>query len=142
MVELKNVRYVPTLCTRLLSFNQLEKQGFRIQLTDDKPYKFRITSPDGAAFFVSRTVENGMFNRLEEEKGVAYAVNDAKEPNENKSRNSTSNKPPPAPIEYWHHRLSHMNQHDLQYLHRIGRINIQGKKLLPTCDFCRQAKTT
>ena len=21
----------------------------------------------------------------------------------------------------WHHRLSHMNQHDLQYLHRIGK---------------------
>lgn len=142
MVELKNIRHVPTLKTRLLSFNQLEKQGFRIQLTNNKPYRFRITSPDGAAFFISRTVEDGMFNRLEEEKGVAYAVNDTKEPNENKSRNLTPNKPPPAPIEYWHHRLSHMNQHDLQYLHRIGRINIQGKKLLPTCDFCHQAKTT
>ncbi|ODM17047.1 hypothetical protein SI65_05760 [Aspergillus cristatus] len=142
VVELKNVRYVPALHTRLLSFNQLEKQGFRIQLTAEKPYRFRITSPNGSAFLISRTVEDGMFDRLEAEKGVAYAVNDAKETNENKSKNLTPNRPPPAPIECWHHRLAHMNQHDLQYLHRIGRINIQGKKLLPTCDYCRQAKTT
>ena len=83
-----------------------------------------------------------MFNHLEEEGSVAYAVNDAKESAENTSCNLTPKRPPPAPIEHWHHRLSHMNQHDLQYLHRIGRINIQGKKLLPTCDFCRQAKNT
>ena len=51
-------------------------------------------------------------------------------------------RPPPASIDVWHHRLSHMNQHDLQYLHRIGRINIQGKKLLTPCDFCFAAKKT
>lgn len=53
MVGLKNVRYVPALSTRLLSFNQLENQGFLIQLTNDKPYIFRITSPDVATFFIS-----------------------------------------------------------------------------------------
>ncbi|ODM16173.1 hypothetical protein SI65_08607 [Aspergillus cristatus] len=113
-----------------------------LPIGEHMPYRFRITSPNGSAFLISRTVEDGMFDRLEAEKGIAYAVNDTKETNENKSRNLTPNRPPPAPIEYWHHRLSHMNQHDLQYLHRIGRINIQGKKLLPTCHFCRQAKTT
>ena len=83
-----------------------------------------------------------MFDSLESEKGVINVVNDANDRLENKARNLTPNRPPPASIETWHHRLSHMNQHGLQYLHRVGRINIQGKKLLPTCDFCRRAKTT
>lgn len=34
-----------------------------------------------------------------------------------------------------------MNQHDLQFLHRIGRINIQGTKLVTPCDYCLAAKT-
>lgn len=143
MVELKNTRHVPTLHTRLLSFNQLEDQGFHIKLTDDKPYRFRITTPDkSSSFLISRTTAGGMFDSLESEKGVINVVNDANDRLENKARNLTPNRPPPASIETWHHRLSHMNQHDLQYLHRVGRINIQGKKLLPTCDFCRRAKTT
>lgn len=83
-----------------------------------------------------------MFNHLEKETGVINVVNDANDRPENKSRNLTPNRPPPASIETWHHRLSHMNQHDLQYLHRVGGINIQGKKLLPICDFCRRAKTS
>ncbi|EYE90211.1 uncharacterized protein EURHEDRAFT_511146 [Aspergillus ruber CBS 135680] len=142
MVELKDVRYIPALHARLLSFSQLEEQGFHIQLTRDKPYKFRVITPDlSTSFLISRTAKNGMFDYLEEE-GVINAVTDNSDSDDNKSQNSTPNRPPPAPIEYWHHRLSHMNQHDLQYLHRIGRINIQGKKLLPTCDFCRRAKTT
>ena len=102
---------------------------------------FGVNHPNINSVF-SRTTNEGMFNRLEKETGLINVVNDANDRPENKSRNLTPNRPPSASIETWHHRLSHMNQHDLQYLHLIGRINIQGKKLLPTCDFCRRAKTT
>ena len=36
-IELKNVQYIPGLKAQLLSFDQLEEQGFDIQLTNDKP---------------------------------------------------------------------------------------------------------
>ena len=54
-------------------------------------------------------------------------------------------RPPPGSstmIDQWHHQLSHVNQHDLQYLHQIGRIQIQGKKLLTPCNYCFKVKMT
>src|SRR5699024_6437036 len=45
-IELPNVRYIPQVQAQLVSFGQLEKAGFRIQLTK-KPYKFILTSPSG-----------------------------------------------------------------------------------------------
>lgn len=60
----------------------------------------------------------------------------------NKTDTAHTPRPPPASIDTWHHRLAHMNQHDLQYLHRVGRINIQGKRYLTPCDFCFAAKMT
>ena len=53
--------------------------------------------------------------------------------------------PPPRSstmIDQWHHWLSHMNQHDLQYLYWIRQIHIQGKKLLTPCNYCFKAKMT
>lgn len=41
-IELKNVQYIPGLKAQLLSFDQLEQQGFDIQLTKEKPYRFQI----------------------------------------------------------------------------------------------------
>ena len=76
---------------------------------------------------------------------VAYAV--GKLPNNSEHSNGSRLKmqPPPgssAMIDQWHHQLSHMNQHNLQYLHWVGRIQIQGKKLLTPCDYCFKAKMT
>lgn len=46
MEELKNARHVPTLHAHLLSFNQLEDQGFHIKTADEKPYRLQIIIPD------------------------------------------------------------------------------------------------
>ena len=152
-VELQNVRYIPQVQAQLVSFGQLAESGFRIQLTK-KPYKFILTSPKGIIFEAQE--QNSIYIiQPYKASGIANAVGklpdtadsedgaDSEDSNGNKSRLKTQ--PPTgssATIDQWHHRLSHMNQHDLQYLHRIGRIQIQGKKLLTPCDYCFKAKMT
>ena len=142
-IELQNVRYIPQVKAQLASFDQLEKDGFRIQLTK-KPYKFIITSPEGT-ICEARCQDNVFTLQQYMGNGVAYAV--GKLPDDSKDSNGSRLKTQPLPgssatIDQWHHRLLHMNQHDLQYLHRIGRIQIQGKKLLTPCNYCFKAKMT
>lgn len=141
-IELKNMRYIPRLKAQLLSFNQLEQQGFDFQLTNEKPYKFRITSPEGTRFIASRSGKNGVFDFIHPDSSQQGTVNAVTGPAGEQQEATHTNRAPPASIDVWHHRLSHMNQHDLQYLHRIGRINIQGKKLLTPCDYCSEAQKT
>lgn len=142
-IKIQNARYVPDFRARLLSFSGLEKQGFDIRLTSTKPYKFIVRSPDGAAFMASRPTDNdGVFMIHPLDHGLANAVSDVKSPSESSRTRTTPPAGSKATMDEWHHRLSHMNQHDLLYLHRIGRIVIEGKKILTPCDYCFQAKAT
>ena len=125
----------------------MERDGFDIHLTSTKPYRFHVTGSDGLGFTASRSgddIQHGVFDCLRPLNAVQPTVNavrstmDVHPERHEKARN---NRPASASMDTWHHRLSHMNQHDLQFLHRIGRINIQGTKLVTPCDYCLAAKT-
>lgn len=121
-IHLNNVQLIPSLHTPLLSFDQLEQQGFQITLTNEKPYRFHIISPNGVRFYASRSPGSGVFDLItpieKAEAGVANAVVDADETNQ--TNPARTKRPPPAPMDVWHHCYCHMNQHDLLYLHWIG----------------------
>ena len=148
-VELQNVCYIPQVQAWLVFFGQLAKSGFQIQLTK-KPYKFILTSPEGAIFEAAEQDDIYIIQPYKDS-SVVNAVGKLPENSEDSMDSKDLNSPhlktqsPPgssAIIDQWHHQLSHMNQHDLQYLHWIGQIHIQGKKLLTLCNYCFKAKMT
>ena len=67
-IELKNVRFIPSVRARLLSFSQMEGQGFDIQLTNEHPRKFKIISPDDQiSFYTSQSAKDDVFDQLTED---------------------------------------------------------------------------
>lgn len=87
-------------------------------------------------------MEDGVFVLEPDEHGTANAVTSASAHQGTETDQTPAKSSAAASIDVWHHRLSHLNQHDLQFLNRTGRINIKGTKLLTPCDFCFQAKAT
>src|SRR5699024_3128246 len=116
---LQNVCYIPQVKAQLVSFDQLEKSGLRIQLTK-KPYKFIFTSPNGTICEAKRQ-DNEVFILQQYDgssNGVTYAVGKLPENSEDSDGESKLKAQPPpgfsATKGHWHHRLSHMSRHDLQ----------------------------
>ena len=49
----------------------MEGQGFDIQLTNERPRKFKIISPDDRiSFYASRSAKDGVFDQLTEDSAV------------------------------------------------------------------------
>ena len=79
----------------------MENQGFHIQLTGERPNRFKIVSPNGITFYASRSGTDGIFNQFNEENGVANAV--VGPADEEMEQVSGGSKSAPASIDIWHH---------------------------------------
>jgi len=133
-LHVKNVRHIPKIRFNLLSPDQLIKDGWDIDLI--KPsYAFRLVNPDGDTCEAQRDRTQGVWNITQPayptEAGPDHLIASIQQP----ASDSHS-----MPIEAWHLRLNHLNQGDLQHMHRVGAITISGPKTLPNCDFCFKAK--
>jgi Reverse transcriptase (RNA-dependent DNA polymerase) len=145
VLEIPNVRYIPNIVTSLVSYRQLEKQGFKIELMpmEDGTSLFEITDPQGQTFKAIPSASdvypiNGVINP------TALAVRTSKKTTK-KATNSPDEtikiRPIYEPIEVWHNRLGHLNADDIIQLAEDPRsgIKIKGSKVLPFCETCKLA---
>jgi hypothetical protein len=142
VLEVSNVRYIPNIVASLLSYRQLEKQGFKIQ---------PIAMQDGTSLFEITDLQGQIFRAIPSSSDV-YPVNGvtnplilaakAKKPAKNADEATTATiRPIYEPIEVWHSRLGHLNADDIIKLAEDPRsgIKIKGSKVLPFCETCKLA---
>ncbi|KAJ5619407.1 hypothetical protein N7510_003391 [Penicillium lagena] len=142
-----DVRYIPTIASDLLSFRQLDQQGFQISLSNDSPKHFRFQSPDGTRFDALPHIDNQTYYLAKPQTHQLIAkVTTRGEARTRSNLTITTSPQEPDPkaltMTEWHQRLSHLNPRDILKLAKASIIKIKGRKTLPFCDVCRQAKQT
>ena len=143
-----DVRYVPTITTDLLSFSDIDSQGFQISLSETSPRYFSLMSPDGVRF-EAHPHDNRTYYLtkpgVRSTKPTGHKHITAKATTRKASKfDLITVKPDPTALTMteWHQRLCHLNWRDILRLAKTSQIKIKGPKTLPFCDICRQAKQT
>ena len=145
VLEVPDVRHIPDAVASLLSYRQLEKQGFKIQpvAMEDGTSLFEITDLQGQTFrAIPSSADvypiNGVTNPLAMAAKAKKRAKPAGNPNET---TTVTTRPIYEPIEVWHSRLGHLNADDIIRLAKEPRsgIKIKGSKALPFCEICKLA---
>ena len=161
ILPLKQVRYVPTLKSNLVSYAYLENQGFDLSLSSGvTPKHHIIRSPDGDEFYAYKTdlnvyrLNDATPTLRQDSKAIYSAVewNDIDStacglasigtPIPTRKRSEVT--PQTMTISQWHQRLCHLNQWDIIRLSKdpATGVKIKGPKSLPFCEYCQKGKQT
>jgi hypothetical protein len=162
ILELEDVRYVPTLTSNLISYGLLEDQGFTLGVSNTKPLYNTICTSSGDVFCAHKTEYTGVYRigsctKIADQNDteiLAYSVESAPDVSV-----PASHHPPTKPIHNmpkkpefkshkmtlmeWHQRLSHLNAADILKLARdpASGVVITGSKTLGFCDVCHDSQS-
>ena len=163
VLKLKDVNYVPTAKSNLISAAVLEQQGLRVTKSDTVPSYYTIYTEEGETITASVIPETNVYGiETGERKSVTdaeiiHAYSATKVPDvsstgmalhQDKSEPIYNDVKPvkseTLTLSEWHERLGHLNQWDILKLAKDAHsgIKIKGSKTLPFCEICRQAKQT
>ena len=161
VLELDDVRHVPSFGTNLVSYGQLDDQGFGLSVSANPPRYHIITSPQGDTFFAHKTEVSNVYKIGEcaqignRSFSTAYSSISAPDISSVASfqagslpKHSTPKSEPPKchtmTLMEWHQRLVHLNAADILKLAKDPKsgVAIKGSKTLGFCEVCQQAKQT
>ena len=161
VLELDDVRHVPSFGSNLVSYGQLDDQGFGLSVSTNSPRFHIITSPQGDTFYAHKTEVSKVYKIGEcvqignRSSSTAYSAISAPDVSSVASfqagslhKQSTPKSEPPKShtmtLMEWHQRLAHLNAADILKLARDPKsgVSVKGPKTLGFCEICQQAKQT
>jgi hypothetical protein len=165
VLELDEVRHVPALGSNLVSYGQLDDQGFGLSVSETSPRYHTIVTLQGDIFNAYKADDSNVYrigecaqigNRQESTAYLATEAPDISAPASIKQfkglhshtsptlTSTPKTKSQTMTLMEWHQRLAHLNAADILKLARDPNsgIVIKGSKILGFCDICHKAKQT